>query len=81
MEENGNGRLTSRQLEVLWLIYAGYSNAEIAERLGIAYPTVRNHVNAVCEKMGVKGTEVNKRRILMARRIQELERDLRWYER
>jgi PAS domain S-box-containing protein len=40
-------RLTSRQLEVLELIGSGFSAREIADELGIAEPTVRNHIRAV----------------------------------
>lgn len=45
-----NGRppkLTPRQLEVLTLIGRGYSAKAIADELGIAEPTVRNHIRAV----------------------------------
>jgi PAS domain S-box-containing protein len=39
--------LTPRQLEVLRLIGRGHSAKAIADELGIAEPTVRNHIRAV----------------------------------
>lgn len=40
-------KLTPRQLEVLRLIGGGHSAKAIADELGIAEPTVRNHIRAV----------------------------------
>jgi DNA-binding NarL/FixJ family response regulator len=45
--------LTERELEILELIAAGRSNAEIGQRLGIAPKTVRNHVANVLNKLEV----------------------------
>jgi DNA-binding NarL/FixJ family response regulator len=45
--------LTPRQLEVLHLLTAGATNAEIAESLVIAPKTVDHHVSAVLQKLGV----------------------------
>jgi DNA-binding NarL/FixJ family response regulator len=47
------GGLSSRESEVLELVAQGLSNRAIAERLGIAEKTVRNHVTAVLGKLGV----------------------------
>ena len=44
--------LTPRQLEVLELIDQGYSAKAIADRLGIAEPTVRNHIRAILLEFG-----------------------------
>jgi len=46
--------LTARELEVVDLIGDGLSNKEIALRLCIELPTVKNHVHSVLEKLGVR---------------------------
>lgn len=43
--------LTDRELEVLELIVAGCSNAEIAERLYITLGTVKSHVRSILNKL------------------------------
>jgi pimeloyl-ACP methyl ester carboxylesterase/DNA-binding CsgD family transcriptional regulator len=45
--------LSPREREVLNLITAGMSNAQIAERLLISEKTVRNHVSNLFDKLGV----------------------------
>ena len=46
-------RLTARELEIVELIDEGLSNKEIARRLSIGLPTVKNHVHHVLEKLQV----------------------------
>jgi DNA-binding NarL/FixJ family response regulator len=48
------GQLTSRQVEILELLAAGLTNAEIAARLYITPKTVAHHVSAVLAKLGVR---------------------------
>jgi DNA-binding CsgD family transcriptional regulator len=45
--------LTRREHEVLDLICAGHTNAEIARKLFISVKTVGHHVSAVLAKLGV----------------------------
>ena len=45
-------RLTARQSEILDLMTSGLSNAEMAERLVLALPTVKSHVRAVLRASG-----------------------------
>ena len=45
--------LTPRQLDVLPLLGAGLTNAEIADRLVVSRRTVDNHVGAILRKLGV----------------------------
>ena len=46
--------LTRREVEILRLIAGGYSNREIAEALGTAEGTVKNHASSILSKLGVR---------------------------
>jgi two-component system, NarL family, nitrate/nitrite response regulator NarL len=46
--------LTGRELEIVALIDEGLSNKEIASRLLIEVPTVKNHVHNILEKLQVR---------------------------
>jgi DNA-binding CsgD family transcriptional regulator len=48
------GELTKRELEVLGLVEAGFSNKEIAERLYIAPKTASHHVSRILGKLGLQ---------------------------
>lgn len=47
-------RLTRREVEVLRLMAGGYSNGEIADALGTAVGTVKNHASSILSKLGVR---------------------------
>ncbi|MBP6178226.1 MAG: response regulator transcription factor [Anaerolineales bacterium] len=47
------GKLTERELDVLRLIAKGINNSDIAVQLHLSEGTVRNHVSAILEKLGV----------------------------
>jgi two-component system, NarL family, nitrate/nitrite response regulator NarL len=61
-------RLTSRETQIVALIDEGLSNKEIASRLQIELPTVKNHVHHIFEKLRVS------RRSEAAARIRSLRR-------
>jgi two-component system nitrate/nitrite response regulator NarL len=52
---SGTAHLTRRELEILRLLDDGFSNKQIASKLHIALSTVKNHVHAILEKLGVQG--------------------------
>lgn len=60
---SGPDVLTPREAEVMELLQAGKSNAEIAHDLSVSVETVRTHARRIYRKLGVKT-----RRELLARR-------------
>lgn len=52
--EDPTENLTPSELKVLDLIGDGLSNREIAERLGVAEKTVKNHITSLLSKMGLQ---------------------------
>jgi two-component system nitrate/nitrite response regulator NarL len=57
LPERGRVPLTSRQLEIVWLIAEGLGNKAIAQRLFIEVPTVKNHVHNILERLDVQRRE------------------------
>lgn len=52
LQEQG---LSARELQILALLPQGYTNKEIATRLGISAETVRTHLGHIYEKLHVQG--------------------------
>jgi two-component system nitrate/nitrite response regulator NarL len=50
---SGGPVLTPRELQIAELIEQGLANKEIAARLQVELPTVKNHVHRILEKLGV----------------------------
>lgn len=46
-------RLTPRQYEILSLIAQGYTNAAIADQLGLSEKSVQNHINSLYQQLGL----------------------------
>ena len=51
--QRGRDELSARELEVLQLVANGLTNRAIAERLGIAEVTARDHVQRILQKLAV----------------------------
>ena len=51
--ETGPDALTEREREVMGFISRGRSNRDIAQLLVISEKTVKNHIRAIYEKLGV----------------------------
>jgi DNA-binding NarL/FixJ family response regulator len=45
--------LTPREMEIVTLIVAGYSNPDIAQRFSISEQTVKHHISHIFDKVGV----------------------------
>jgi DNA-binding NarL/FixJ family response regulator len=48
------GELTDREVDVLWRLTRGLSNAEIAGELFLSEATVKTHVTRILQKLGVR---------------------------
>jgi DNA-binding NarL/FixJ family response regulator len=46
--------LTRREIQILRLLSGGYSNREIAQTLGAAEGTIKNHISSILSKLGVR---------------------------
>jgi LuxR family maltose regulon positive regulatory protein len=46
--------LSERELEVLRLVVAGFTNREIAEQLIVSLGTIKTHINHIYQKLGVR---------------------------
>jgi ATP/maltotriose-dependent transcriptional regulator MalT len=46
--------LTKRELEIVGMMAAGYSNREIAKACFVAEGTIKNHISNILSKLGVR---------------------------
>ena len=46
--------LTAREVEILWLVVAGYTNKAIAAEICISEKTVEFHLDKIYKKIGVR---------------------------
>jgi DNA-binding NarL/FixJ family response regulator len=46
-------KLTQREIEVLQLLAKGFTNEDIAKKLFLSEGTIRNHISAIVDKLGV----------------------------
>jgi DNA-binding CsgD family transcriptional regulator len=53
--ERSEHLLTTREAEILQMVTAGYSNARIADELGISPLTVKSHIYNACKKIKAPG--------------------------
>lgn len=60
---NETAILTRRGLEILRMIAVGYRNKEIAEKMFVSFPTVKNHTCHIFEKLRVNNRDRNVRRV------------------
>ena len=64
--EQGLAQLTDSQIDVMRLIAAGYSNAEIARRLVIEEPSVEKAVMRLIRQLDVRATRAENQRVMIA---------------
>ena len=50
---NGKAELSRHEMEVIQLVIQGYKNKDIAQKLFISEKTVKNHLSAIFNKLGV----------------------------
>lgn len=53
LKDTSREKIIERETDVLRLIAKGFNNSEIANQLHLSEGTVRNHVSAILEKLGV----------------------------
>lgn len=53
-DDNTDSGLTSRQIGIIQLLENGFSNKEIARKLGIEISTVKNHVHQILQRLNAK---------------------------
>jgi two-component system nitrate/nitrite response regulator NarL len=61
--QDEEGRLTSREWQVVDLLRQGLTNSEIARRLVLSPVTVRTHVNSIMRKLGTRDREQLRRKL------------------
>ncbi len=52
-QDRAIAKLTDRQMEILTSVADGQSNSDIAKQLGLSEITVKKHLSAIFERLGV----------------------------
>jgi DNA-binding CsgD family transcriptional regulator len=56
LSDNGNRKLTAREVQVLALVGEGKTSKQVAQSLNLSVETVANHRKHICRKLGLHST-------------------------
>ena len=65
----GTQSLTDRERDIVLLVFEGYTNREMGERLGVSWLTVRNHISRLLVKFEAKNRTDLLARLVALRRL------------
>ena len=65
----GTQSLTDRERDIVLLVFEGYTNREMGERLGVSWLTVRNHIGRLLVKFEAKNRTDLLARLVALRRL------------
>ena len=65
----GTQSLTDRERDIVLLVFEGYTNREMGERLGVSCLTVRNHISRLLVKFEAKNRTDLLARLVALRRL------------
>ena len=65
----GTQSLTDRERDIVLLVFEGYTNREMGERLGVSWLMVRNHISRLLVKFEAKNRTDLLARLVALRRL------------